>query len=77
MWQQGGYGVLDSGVHSGATTGAHSIREEELGEDPLLFDLDSQGYTGFTQDQVDGKCDIFGCKLHSSLGFLHRVTEVS
>jgi hypothetical protein len=53
MWQQGGYGVLDSGVHSGATTGAHSVREEEL-DDPLLFDLDSQGYTGFTPDQVDG-----------------------
>jgi len=53
MWQQGGYSVLDSGVQSGATTGAHSVREEEL-DDPLLFDLDSQGYTGFTPDQVDG-----------------------
>jgi catenin beta 1 len=50
MWQ-GNY-ILDSGVHSGATTGAHSIREEEM-DDPLLFDLDSQGYSGFTPDQVD------------------------
>ena len=54
MWQQGGYGVVDSGVHSGVTTGAHSIRDEEM-DDPLLFDLDSQGYTGFTQEQVEGR----------------------
>jgi hypothetical protein len=54
MWQQGGYG-MDSGVHSGATTGAHSIREEDMDDGSLLFDLDSQGYSGFTPDQVDGK----------------------
>ena len=55
MWQQGGYGMVDSGIHSGVTTGAHSIRDEEM-EDAMLFDLDSQGYTGsgFTPDQVEG-----------------------
>jgi len=58
MWQQGGYGVLDSGVHSGATTGAHSVRDDEL-EDPLLLDLDSQGYAGFTPEQVDGIAHFF------------------
>jgi len=55
MWQQGGYGVLDSGIHSGATTGAHSLRDEEMDDGSLLFDLDSQGYSGFTTGEVDGK----------------------
>lgn len=50
MWQQGGY--LDSGVQSGATTGAHSVRDDEE-DSALFFNLDSQEYTGFTPDQVD------------------------
>jgi len=53
MWQQGGYGVIDSGVHSGVTTGEPSIRDEDMDDSSLLFDLDSQGYSGFTTEQVD------------------------
>jgi hypothetical protein len=52
MWQQGGY--IDSGVHSGATTGAHSVRDDGDEDQALFFNLDSQEYTGFTPDQVDG-----------------------
>ncbi len=59
MWQQGGYGVIDSGVHSGATTGAHSVRGDDGDEDTaLFFNMDSQEYTGFTPDQVDGGFSI-------------------
>lgn len=55
MWQQNSY-LCDSGIHSGAVTQVPSLsgrEEDNLEDDPLMFDLD-QGFTqNFTQDQVD------------------------
>jgi len=66
MWQQNQY-MADSGIHSGATTGAPSVSSkqgldgldgcDDLDPQRLMYDFDN-GYTqgGYTQDQVDGSC---------------------
>ncbi|XP_018911106.1 armadillo segment polarity protein isoform X2 [Bemisia tabaci] len=51
MWAQNAY-MADSGIHSGATTQAPSVKDE-IDSDQLMFDLDHGFTQGFTQDQVD------------------------
>jgi len=62
MWQTNSYLQGDSGIHSGATTGAPSINSRggmEMGEEgeemeggKAMFDWDPSMGQGFTQDQV-------------------------
>lgn len=55
MWQQNSY-LCDSGIHSGAATQVPSLSgrdDDDMENDPLMFDMD-QGFTqNFTHDQVD------------------------
>lgn len=57
MWQQNSY-MVDSGIHSGATTQVPSLSGKE-DEDMDLFDLDQGFSQQFTQDQVDGNLPHF------------------
>ena len=65
MWAQNSY-MADSGIHSGATTQAPSVKDE-IDSDQLMFDLDHGFTQGFTQDQVDGNHAIrFYCLVFFS-----------
>lgn len=85
MWQNQYIG--DSGIHSGATTQAHSVsskhgpEEMDSSMDPnqLVFDLDHGFAQGFTQEQVNGMhcaVDIAGLLyidyILSYIQYLHR-----
>ncbi|XP_035783261.1 armadillo segment polarity protein isoform X1 [Anopheles albimanus] len=54
MWQQNSY-LGDSGIHSGAVTQVPSLsgKDDEMEDDPLMFDMDQGFSQNFTQDQVD------------------------
>ncbi|XP_055618692.1 armadillo segment polarity protein isoform X3 [Toxorhynchites rutilus septentrionalis] len=54
MWQQNSY-MVDSGIHSGAVTQAPSLsgKDDDMEDDPLMFDMDQGFSQNFTQDQVD------------------------
>lgn len=55
MWQQNSY-LADSGIHSGAVTQVPSLSgrdDDEMENDPLMYDLDQGFPQNFTQDQVD------------------------
>ncbi|XP_058443783.1 armadillo segment polarity protein isoform X6 [Malaya genurostris] len=54
MWQQNSY-MSDSGIHSGAVTQVPSLsgKDDEMEDDPLMFDMDQGFSQNFTQDQVD------------------------
>uniref|UniRef100_A0A8W7P076 Armadillo segment polarity protein n=1 Tax=Anopheles coluzzii TaxID=1518534 RepID=A0A8W7P076_ANOCL len=54
MWQQNSY-LGDSGIHSGAVTQVPSLsgKDDDMEDDPLMFDMDQGFSQNFTQDQVD------------------------
>ncbi|XP_037026315.1 armadillo segment polarity protein isoform X2 [Bradysia coprophila] len=55
MWQQNSY-LSDSGIQSGAVTQVPSLSgrdEDEMDNDPLMYDLDQGFPQNFTQEQVD------------------------
>lgn len=54
MWQQNSY-MGDSGIHSGAVTQVPSLsgKDDDMEDDPLMFDMDQGFSQNFTQDQVD------------------------
>ncbi|XP_052562172.1 armadillo segment polarity protein isoform X3 [Culex pipiens pallens] len=55
MWQQNSY-IGDSGIHSGAVTQVPSLSgkgDDDMEDDPLMFDMDQGFSQNFTQDQVD------------------------
>jgi len=55
MWQQNSY-IGDSGIHSGAVTQVPSLtgkEDDEMDEDPLMFDLDHGFNQNYTQNEVD------------------------
>lgn len=58
LWQQTSY-LADSGISTGLNTGAPSLsgKEDDMEREQILFDLD-QGFSTFTQDQVDGNYEL-------------------
>jgi hypothetical protein len=65
QWQQGPY-IGDSGINSGANTGAGSLTGHEgdlAGQEGTGYDMDYAAQ-GYTQQQVDGKTIDNGTPIH-------------